>query len=361
MIIFSTFLLFYFFIYLSLLPVLIKEGARGNGKYFYFFDLYIYLVLASLIIYIICTRDIFSDSDTERYLSILEYYRINGFYLFDKNYIFAVYTYLYSLYIDGYYMYMIIPLITLLYSYCKLVKPLKYPVYSFSLVLIATFPVFWQLSASAFKQCIAISFILLALVHIIQTKYKQAVLLSLIASSFHFTALTFFIFSLFFYIRKERVSLNLFFLIWFFSVIFSTSGLNSYIPSIIPFYDLVGESKVNIYLESTNNATGFRVDFFLFSLAPVLIIFINRTLVIKDRYIKMIALSYLYFNSIYNIMSFIPFSDRVAAYSWCLSPIILLWSALKCRSSIYMLSSIGIALLNPLIFMYYNSMFIFLK
>ncbi|HFM4207653.1 TPA: O3 family O-antigen polymerase, partial [Escherichia coli] len=185
------------------------------------------------------------------------------------------------------------PLITLLYSYCKLVKPLKYPVYSFSLVLIATFPVFWQLSASAFKQCIAISFILLALVHIIQTKYKQAVLLSLIASSFHFTALTFFIFSLFFYIRKERVSLNLFFLIWFFSVIFSISGLNSYIPSIIPFYDLVGESKVNIYLESTNNATGFRVDFFLFSLAPVLIIFINRTLVIKDRYIKMIALSYL--------------------------------------------------------------------
>ncbi|EPI8665623.1 O3 family O-antigen polymerase, partial [Escherichia coli] len=138
-------------------------------------------------------------------------------------------------------------------------------------------------------------------------------------------------------------------------------GLNSFIPSIIPFYDLVGESKVNIYLESTNNATGFRVDFFLFSLAPVLIIFINRTLVIKDRYIKMIALSYLYFNSIYNIMSFIPFSDRVAAYSWCLSPIILLWSALKCRSSIYMLSSIGIALLNPLIFMYYNSMFIFLK
>ncbi|MCV5372394.1 O3 family O-antigen polymerase, partial [Escherichia coli] len=92
--------------------------------------------------------DIFSDSDTERYLSILEYYRINGFYLFDKNYIFAVYTYLYSLYIDGYYMYMIIPLITLLYSYCKLVKLLKYPVYSFSLVLIATFPVFWQLSAS---------------------------------------------------------------------------------------------------------------------------------------------------------------------------------------------------------------------
>ncbi|HAO2830046.1 TPA: hypothetical protein IHM11_004364, partial [Escherichia coli] len=74
MIIFSTFLLFYFFIFLSLLPVLIKEGARGNGKYFYFFDLYIYLVLASLIIYIICTRDIFSDSDTERYLSILEYY-----------------------------------------------------------------------------------------------------------------------------------------------------------------------------------------------------------------------------------------------------------------------------------------------
>ena len=65
--------------------------------------------------------------------------------------------------------------------------------------------------------------------------------------------------------------------------------------------------------------TGFRLDFTLFSLFPLILYLIFKT---NSLRVKMWLGLYLLLNSLYNILCVIPFSDRVAVFSWFIWPIV---------------------------------------
>lgn len=348
----------YFLISLSVMSTVYKNILYSDKKLIDFFASFFIIIF---LVYILISRDIFTDSDTERYLSVLNYFRLNGYYNFDKNYIFTFYSYLYALYITSDTIYILIPFFILLYTYRRLVKIIDKNSYALALILLIAFPVFWQLTASAFKQCMAIALLILATEFYIRKKILHSLIFSILALNFHFTSAIFLLFLLFMYFTKEKFGIKFFLFIWGGTAVISILGVNTFINNIQLIKEFIGNDKASIYLTGLETANRFRLDFFIFSLVPVVIIFINKNKFSEDIFIKNISIIYLFFNAVYNIFSFIPFSDRVAAYSWVYFPLILLWCALKCKGLGYKLITLFISLLVPIIFITYNSMFIYSK
>lgn len=77
------------------------------------------------------------------------------------------------------------------------------------------------------------------------------------------------------------------------------------------------------FYQSLNNQTGFRLDFAIFTGLPILFtLFLRRfypEVIKKDDLTKIYCL----LASAYFLLSFIPFSDRIAAFSWFLIPFMI--------------------------------------
>ena len=117
------------------------------------------------------------------------------------------------------------------------------------------------------------------------------------------------------------------FTIWLISIILSFS-MGSYFESL--FVDIFEDNRANTYLladaENTMNKIGFRWDFIIYSLIPILTGYYymykkNYT----DETYKILYCTYLLANTFWILVIRANFTDRFAYLSWALMPIILIY------------------------------------
>ncbi|HOZ84612.1 MAG TPA: EpsG family protein [Niabella sp.] len=96
------------------------------------------------------------------------------------------------------------------------------------------------------------------------------------------------------------------------------------------FFDFA-DNRVNTYLGDNNFAykTGFRVDFIIYSLAPILLAFYFKRKGFDDKFYNQLLSSYILCNAFWLLLIRIPFTDRLAALSWVLIPYLALYPLLS--------------------------------
>jgi hypothetical protein len=207
------------------------------------------------------------------------------------------------------------------------------------------------------RQAVAMSIAFMAIIHYGHHKaLLRALLVIGIAALFHMSVLVLLpaLFALHFFERFLTVPKIL--IVWVVVVFISASGVNeSALGFLSSFFD--DSSRYQYYLDSDKVAevrdlmgykTGFRVDFTLFSIIPILfVLYFEKREGIDLWLVKF----YLIVNCAFQLLSFTASNDRFAALSWFYIPAILIHSQFfnnPMRSSklgYYMLAFSGVALL----------------
>lgn len=297
-----------------------------NNKEINNFIMFVYVGI--LIVFLSSTREVFNDS--ARYLLALEYYKSLTFLemLTDditKDIGFRSYIWL----VGQFDSYLLFPLTTLIFylSYKALINEVSKnsEIQCFILILLITLPAFWQMTFSALRQSMSLSIIFASLVLLIRGRVNKAILICCISIIFHKSALIFLLCIILCSIRFINIKTIL---IGYISIVLlSFIGLNQILFEKAELSFLFSEQK-DIYLSSSVDyyKTGFRIDFFLMSIFPLLFIplrcYNSLTTSLEPMHQLLLKL-YLMLNGVYFFMNFIPFSDRIAAYSWVLIPLLL--------------------------------------
>lgn len=127
------------------------------------------------------------------------------------------------------------------------------------------------------------------------------------------------------WLKSGSLRWRIVFMTWILSIGLSVSGMNQIVGTILPSIVEVDRGH-EIYFEAAENygyVAGFRLDFFVFSLIPIVLalLFRRRAEAFDQRRLTGWLLSlYVSLNIIYHLFSFAPFSDRFAAFSWWLIP-----------------------------------------
>ena len=229
--------------------------------------------------------------------------------------------------------------------------------WGYMFIVYVTFPFFLSYYGSGMRQAVAMSFAFYAIVQYGQSKLLLRTLaIIFFAALFHMSVLVLLpaLFAMHFF--ERWLTLPRILAIWVLVVFISASGLNeSSLGFLSSFFDdssryqyYLDQDKVAEVRELMNYQTGFRLDFTLFSIVPVLFVlyFEKRTGI--DLWIVKF---YLIVNCAFQLLSFTASNDRFAALSWFYIPAILVHSQFyqyPMRSSklaYYMLAFSGVALL----------------
>lgn len=199
------------------------------------------------------------------------------------------------------------------------------------LMVISSF-LFFSYGHNTIRSGVASSFLILAIPLFFKKRYGGVVasLLMLISMGIHksmiITVLAFVI-SLFF--RNTKVLIGLW-VVSFFASLF----LGNYVSDF--FGDLVTENageQAGGYITNTENSrydTGFRLDFIIYSLAPIVIgwYYILKK-EFKDKLYLTLYGTYIIANSFFVLVIRASFIDRFGYLSWMLMPILLIYPLLK--------------------------------
>ncbi|WP_100658720.1 EpsG family protein [Alteromonas flava] len=229
--------------------------------------------------------------------------------------------------------------------------------WGYMFIVYVSYPFFLSYFASGMRQAVAMSIAFLAIVNYAHHfKLIRTLIIIGIASLFHMSVLVLLpaLFALHFAERFLTLPKILF--VWVVVVFISAAGINeSALGFLSSFFD--DSSRYQYYLDSDKVAevrdlmgyqTGFRLDFTLFSIVPVLfVLYFERRQGIDLWLVKF----YLIVNCAFQLLSFTASNDRFAALSWFYIPAILVHSQFfktPMRSSklgYYLLAFSGLALL----------------
>ena len=195
----------------------------------------------------------------------------------------------------------------------------------------AAFPYFIAYGANGLRQGLALVFLLMALTQFYQGRRAAWVWLVL-APLWHSGAwLAFVVVAAHWFmcrlLRSEQLRWSVVLVALVSSILLSASGLNEPLLSRLPdFVDL--QQSHEIYFMDADMygyRSGFRWDFLLFSLVPLASGLMLRRISPTFRYLGSgwWLSMYLSLNIIYHLFSFAPFSDRFAAFSWFLMPLVV--------------------------------------
>lgn len=147
--------------------------------------------------------------------------------------------------------------------------------------------------------------------------------------------------------------------------ILSITGLNQGLMSVLPDYFEVNPSH-SLYFDTAeaqdiDYRTGFRWDFYLFSLVPVMTGWLLRQSIKPDQRIELLwwLALYLSLNILYHLFSYAPFSDRFASFSWFLMPLVVFlqaWSTGRQRIMLYFV--LATTIVNLLMLQFYTGNFL---
>jgi len=217
--------------------------------------------------------------------------------------------------------------ITVFYKALKNIYPSFERYYIFLAVLL--YPYVLSYIVSGKRQGIALVFMILAISFFMQNKKLKGTLSMLMIPFFHYGSLLIFPFIAIFVLFKEKNIFKIAMTIFLSSLLSSLSGLNQFLMDEIPKYITVGSQHI-AYFESDgefaaiNYRVGFRLDFALFSIFPLILYFLFKNNINtndKARVLNWLSV-YLLLNSIYNFLSILPFNDRFSAFSWFILPIV---------------------------------------
>lgn len=145
----------------------------------------------------------------------------------------------------------------------------------------------------------------------------------------------------------------------------SVSGINQDLMQRLLDYLTIQKSH-QIYFEDAASQgiayrTGFRLDFYLFSLVPVLTGWLMSRKIDSTRKPALMwwLTLYLALNMLYHLFSFAPFSDRFASFSWFLMPLIVflqVWHSRRPRLIFNV--TLGIICINILMLQFYTGHFL---
>lgn len=201
------------------------------------------------------------------------------------------------------------------------------------IMLYLLYPFYINYLASGFKQGIAFGFMLWGLNCILDRsdpKWKKGIILLFTATLFHQSFwLANIAFTAWYFIYRKR-PLN-----WALStlgvcIILAMIGASEPIISIILPQDIIKNLGFSTYFDqdflnsdeylSVGYNSGFRIDFTIFTLIPLFIIIIlNKNKKNNNNSLDLIKY-YCILASAYFLMVFIPYSDRIAGFSWFLIP-----------------------------------------
>lgn len=129
-----------------------------------------------------------------------------------------------------------------------------------------------------------------------------------------------------FVVKKTNIAI----VIWFMAIVTTLIVGDSLAKTIGPWFE---DKRVDVYIlgDSTEGfRTGFRWDFILYSAVPILMGWyttVHRG--IKDKPYQIILNTYILANAIWIIFMYASFTNRFAALSWSLYPIVLCYPLLK--------------------------------
>jgi len=206
---------------------------------------------------------------------------------------------------------------------------------------------FYNLTTNILRQGFASAFVIFSIVCLIKNKYFKSLILLIIATFFHTSAV---IVLPLLIVKKFNYQLKSILIIYVFSAFMMFSGLNSIVLNIFQLVDstIIGSSIVSYSQESIIERYGptNRFDFFIFNTFwLVLGLLAYKYLINKDAIYKLIISFYAILTSIFMILGFIAYSDRIAAYSWILIPLVLVYpvdNISKRYKKLYLIGLIGI-------------------
>lgn len=243
--------------------------------------------------------------------------------IYDNDPGFYCLTYIFSRFLD-YQQYFIAIALIYITNYIIAIKRLvgKKSIWLFTAVILSMG--FTSYSINTMRAGLALSFLVLG-TSFYPIKRKMLVFL-ILALSIHFsTIIPILMMALSYYYNKTK----LFYIIWFLSVPISFVGGSIFMDIFSGFTNDQRVEYLNNTTESVYN-TGFRIDFILYSLAPVAVgayyIFVKK---VKDRTYHFIYNTYLLTNVFWILVIRANYSDRFAYLSWFLIPFVLMYPLLK--------------------------------
>lgn len=192
------------------------------------------------------------------------------------------------------------------------------------LVCLAAFSSF-SYATNGVKAGAAASIFLLALAY--HDNIKITIILSFISWFFHHSmSAVIVIYALTFFIKRPKIYLYG----WIICVAFSIVHINPLQSLMVSMTDERGAD----YLLSTNNMwggkAGFRIDFLLYSVVPILIgsyVIIKKK--IQSSTFNQLFNLYLGVNALWVLCMYIPFNNRVAYLSWFMLPVVSVYPFFK--------------------------------
>lgn len=204
--------------------------------------------------------------------------------------------------------------------------------WGYVLIVYTMYPFFISYFASGLRQAIAMAIVFWGVIGYAKNKKLfRIILIVLLGSLFHLSVLVVFPAILALHYAERWLTISKVMGIWVIVCLVSMLGLNEQLLGFLSgFFD--DSSRYQYYLDSDkidevqqalNYRTGFRLDFTLFSILPILyVLYFERRSGIDLWLIKY----YLIVNCAWQLLTFTASNDRFAALSWFYIPTILIHS-----------------------------------
>jgi len=190
---------------------------------------------------------------------------------------------------------------------------------------------FYSFLRNIIRQGIAVQFVLLIIVYLYRNEYKKAIFTFPIALSFHISSA---VASILFVVKKIKLSIKTLLILYIFSAMLMISNMNKtfFLPLAKIIGGKLGSSIIRYSSEYQIERYGYinRIDFFIFTTFWIIYgLWFLKKYLNNDCFYKWLIKSYISLSILYNMFGFIAFSDRLAAYSWSLVPILLMYPSTK--------------------------------
>ena len=234
---------------------------------------------------------------------------------------FTLFTKFIKYFFDSFYVYLLLIATVYIFGYLKFIKYYFTKEYQF-LVFFATICSlgFYAYGTNTLRQGLALSVFLIALVHR-DHKFKYfvyVVIAILIHKSLIIPAVAFYI------IKKYNLKNNYIYF-WFFCLLL-TLAIGNTLAAYLGDFVSSSDNRLNNYIEGENTTykAGFKLNFLIYSIAPIIYGLKMKAKINNEFYNSMLSL-YIVVNAIWLLVIRIAFTDRFAYLSWFLIPFIFLY------------------------------------
>lgn len=218
------------------------------------------------------------------------------------------------------------------------------------LLLYATMPTFHQLGVNVIRHGSAVAALLIGMVFLLRNRLIGTIAWYLVALFLHASSIIFILLSA----LSRFVSLRFALITFVTSVILAISGIG--IDTILTGTGLNSipllQDRIDPFLEGEigrNYRIGFRFDFFLYTIAPMLTVLVMGSTTAKrkrgkhlvgsktiiDQPVTYVAKLYILLSAFFMLTFSLPYSDRFGLFAWMLAPWLLVSSTQLRHRSIY--------------------------